>query len=125
MPTSAMTPMIRVLPVANEAMSLVKLPGGVADLEHSEIRHDDGQRDPLSVRETDLLRYLATNADRAVSRDEILEQVWHLNPKRLITRTIDMHIANLRGKLHEDPGNPKVLFTVRGKGYMFAAQGRC
>ena len=32
-----------------------------------------------------------------------------------------MPIANLRGKLHDDPGNPKVLFTVRGQGYMFAS----
>jgi len=108
---------------ANVRMSLVRLPCGVADLERSEIRHDDGNRDGLSGREADLLRYLAANPDRAVSRDEILQQVWHLDPRRLITRTIDMHIANLRDKLHDDPGNPKVLFTVRGEGYMFT--GKC
>ncbi len=105
-------------------MSLVKLPFGVADLERSEIRHDDGNRDELSGREADLLRYLAANPGRPVSRDEILQQVWHLDPRRLITRTIDMHIANLRDKLHDDPGNPKVLFTVRGEGYMFTGK-RC
>ena len=85
---------------ATDRMSLVQLPGGVADLERSEIRHDDGNRDELSGREADLLRYLAANPDRPVSRDEILQQVWHLDPRRLITRTIDMHIANLRDKLH-------------------------
>jgi DNA-binding response OmpR family regulator len=109
---------------ATDRMSLVQLPGGVADLERSEIRHDDGNRDELSGREADLLRYLAANPDRPVSRDEILQQVWHLDPRRLITRTIDMHIANLRDKLHDDPGNPKVLFTVRGEGYMFTGK-RC
>ena len=109
---------------ASGSAILVKLPGGVADLERSEIRHDDGNRDELSGREADLLRYLAANPDRAVSRDEILQHVWHLDPRRLITRTIDMHIANLRGKLHDDPGNPKVLFTVRGQGYMFTGK-RC
>jgi len=103
-----------------ELSKTVRLPTGVADLSHSEIRHDNGQRDELSVRETELLGYLAANPDRPVSRDEILQRVWHLDPRRLITRTIDMHIANIRGKLREDPGNPKVLFTVRGKGYMFA-----
>ena len=124
MTTSTMPPMIRVLPVERESIGLVRLPDGVIDLEHSEIRHDDGQRDPLSVRESELLRYLTANADRPVSRDEILEQVWHLNPLRLITRTIDMHVANLRGKLHDNSGPPKVLRTIRGKGYMFVTQRR-
>jgi DNA-binding response OmpR family regulator len=75
----------------------------------------------LSVREGELLCYLAANADRPVSRDEILQQVWRLNPHRLVTRTIDMHIANLRHKLRDDPAHPKVLLTVRGCGYKFAA----
>ena len=51
-------------------------------------------------------------------RDEILRRVWRLEPRRLETRTIDMHIANLREKLSDDPNNPKVIMTVRGKGYM-------
>ena len=38
------------------------------------------------------------------------------------TRTIDMHIANLREKLRDDSDDPKVLLTVRGKGYMIAAK---
>ena len=116
--------LVEVEAATTDRMSLVKLPCGVADLERSEIRHDDGNRDELSGREADLLRYLAANPDRPVSRDEILQHVWHLDPRRLITRTIDMHIANLRDKLHDDPGNPKVLFTVRGEGYMFTGK-RC
>ena len=47
-------------------------------------------------------------------------RVWRLNPKRMETRTIDMHIANLREKLRDNGDTPKVLLTVRGKGYMFA-----
>ena len=109
----------RAVPSAIERMNVVELPGGVADLDRSEIRLNDGQTEGLSGREAELLRYLAANPGRPVSRDEILQQVWHLDPRRLITRTIDMHIANLRGKLHDDPGNPKVLLTVRGQGYMF------
>lgn len=114
----------QIAPAVNVHMNVVQLPCGVADFERSEVRLDDGQTEELSERETELLRYLAANQGRPVSRDEILQHVWHLDPRRLITRTIDMHIANLRGKLHEEPGNPKVLFTVRGQGYMFARQ-RC
>jgi DNA-binding response OmpR family regulator len=76
----------------------------------------------LSEREVELLRYLATNPGRAISRDEILLRVWRLDPKRMATRTIDMHIANLREKLRDDAENPRVLLTVRGKGYMIASR---
>ena len=54
------------------------------------------RRIELSEREVELLRYLVVNAGRAISRDEILTRVWRLNPARIETRTIDMHIANLR-----------------------------
>jgi len=98
----------------------VALPDGVADLARCEVRFDDGQRSELSEREVELLRYLAAHSGRAISRDEILTRVWRLDPKRLETRTIDMHVAHLREKLRDDPSAPKVLLTVRGKGYMFA-----
>jgi DNA-binding response OmpR family regulator len=95
--------------------------GGVVDLARCEIRYENGERSELSEREVELLRYLASNAGRAISRDEILMRVWRLNPKRMETRTIDMHIANLRDKLKDNSGEPQVLLTVRGKGYMFRA----
>ena len=98
----------------------IPLPHGVADLARREVRFKNGQRDDLSEREVELLRYLAVNAGRAISRDEILQRVWRLDPKRLETRTIDMHIAHLREKLRDDPENPQVVLTVRGKGYMVA-----
>ncbi|MCI0747691.1 MAG: response regulator transcription factor [Verrucomicrobia subdivision 3 bacterium] len=99
----------------------VRFGGGVADFGRCEIRYSDGERCDLSEREVELLRYLAANAGRAISREEILLRVWRLNPKRMETRTIDMHIANLRDKLRDDSAAPKVLLTVRGKGYMLAA----
>jgi DNA-binding response OmpR family regulator len=71
----------------------------------------------------ELLRYLAQNAGRAVSRDEILARVWRLDPSGITTRTIDMHIARLREKLRDDTAKPSVVLTVRGKGYMFAQPG--
>ena len=62
-------------------------------------------------------------AGRAMSREELLENVWRISPRGLPTRTIDMHVARLREKLRDDPAEPRVLLTVRGKGYMFAAGG--
>ena len=98
----------------------VALPGGVADLARCEVRFEDGQRMELSEREIELLRYLAVNTGRAIARDELLANVWRISPKGVSTRTIDMHIARLREKLRDNAGEPKVLLTVRGKGYMFA-----
>ena len=102
-------------------VSRVRFDGGTIDLARCEIRYGDGERSELSEREVELIRYLASNSGRVISRDELLLRVWRLNPKRLETRTIDMHIANLREKLRDNSGAPKVLLTVRGKGYMFAA----
>jgi DNA-binding response OmpR family regulator len=113
---------LRRSPERPNGVAKVKLPNGFADLERSEIRHNNGQRQELSEREVELLRYLAANSGRAISRDEILLRVWRLDPRRMVTRTIDMHIANLRDKLRDDPEHPQILLTVRGKGYMFAAQ---
>jgi len=98
----------------------VKFPGGTADLQRRELRFDKGDRCELSDREMELLRYLAINGGRAVSRDEILSRVWGMDPAGVATRTIDMHVARLREKLRDDAHEPKVLLTVRGKGYMFA-----
>ena len=111
---------LRRSPERPKSVSKIPLPDGMADLERCEVRFHDGQRSELSEREVELLGYLAGHAGRAISRDEILQRVWRLDPKRLETRTIDMHIANLREKLHDDPAEPRVLLTVRGKGYMFA-----
>jgi len=105
-----------------EVLAVVEIPGGVADLERREIRFEDGGRETLSERENTLLRFLAFNAGRAVSRDELLSKLWRLNSRYTTTRAIDMHVVRLRSKLRDDPESPCVLFTVRGKGYMFAAR---
>jgi DNA-binding response OmpR family regulator len=97
----------------------VEFPKGCADLARCEIRYKDGERVELSERERDLLRYLASNTGRAIARDELLLRIWRIEPGRVETRTIDMHIARLREKLRDDPENPEVILTVRGKGYMF------
>ncbi len=94
----------------------------LADLARAEVRFADGTRTELSEKEVELLRYLAANSGRAVSRDELLLRVWQISPRGLPTRTIDMHVTRLREKLRDDPAEPRVILTVRGKGYMFATQ---
>ncbi len=102
----------------------MELPGGLADLERREVRFDDGGRSDLSEREHQLLLYLASHPERAISREEILTRVWGLDPAGITTRTIDMHVARLREKLRDDPERPRVILTVRGRGYMLRAGGR-
>jgi DNA-binding response OmpR family regulator len=95
---------------------------GTVDLERSEMRFADGGRQALTAREVEILRYLACNAGRAISREELLARVWRINPRAVVeTRTIDMHIARLRKKLHDDPAGARVIVTVKGRGYMLAA----
>jgi len=94
------------------------IPGGQIDLARCEVQFDDGHREELSEREVELLRYLAANPGRAIAREEILANVWRINPKGLTTRTVDMHIARLREKLRDSPAEAAILLTVRGKGYM-------
>ena len=93
---------------------------GTIDFARREIRYMDATRVELSEKEAEVLRYLVTNAGRAIARDELLSNVWRISPKGVSTRTIDMHIARLREKLRDDSAEPRVLLTVRGKGYMFA-----
>jgi DNA-binding response OmpR family regulator len=95
----------------------IAIPGGLVDMERREVRFDDGRRAEISEREAELLRYLARNTGRAISREEILSNVWRIDPKGVVTRTIDMHIARLREKLGDASGEPSVIVTVRGKGY--------
>jgi DNA-binding response OmpR family regulator len=98
----------------------IAIPGGDADFERRELRFRDGARVELSERETELLAYLAAHRGRAISRDELLANVWRLAPHGISTRTIDMHIVRLREKLRDSTDSPRVLLTVRGRGYMFA-----
>ena len=72
----------------------------------------------LTLMEGDLLRYLIQNSGRAVSRKEILEQVWHLH-EDTDTRAIDNFIVRLRRYMEDDPARPIHLQTIRGIGYRF------
>lgn len=96
----------------------VTITGRTIDFERREVRLPDGGRAELSEKEAAILQYLAANPGRAIARSELLARVWGLNPRGLQTRTVDMHIARLREMLQDDPAEPRVILTVRSKGYM-------
>jgi DNA-binding response OmpR family regulator len=73
----------------------------------------------LSAREFDLLSILMKNAGRALSREELLTQVWG-DDWIGDPRTLDVHVRWLRLKIEEDPASPQYIQTVRGFGYRFA-----
>lgn len=74
-------------------------------------------------REIDILQYLRANAERPVSRAELLTRVWGYDRTADIeTRTVDIHIAKLRRKIEPDAKEPKNLITVRGAGYRLLAE---
>jgi DNA-binding response OmpR family regulator len=75
----------------------------------------------LTVMEADLLRYLVRKAGLAVSRKEILKEVWNL-PGDMDTRAIDNFIVRLRRYIEDEPAKPRHLLTVRGVGYRFVAE---
>ena len=83
------------------------------------MRFSRGDRAELSEREAELIGYLAANSGRAIAREELLANVWRISPRGVTTRTIDMHVTRLREKLRDATAEPKILLTVRGRGYMF------
>ena len=73
----------------------------------------------LSAREYKLLRYFVEHRGAALSRDELLNEVWGYNAMPS-TRTVDVHVAWLRQKIEDNPRHPAHILTVHGLGYKFA-----
>ncbi len=72
----------------------------------------------LSALEFDIIVYLAKNAGRVVSRNELLEKVWGYAADTYDT-TVTTNLSRIRMKLERDPENPRYVQTVRGVGYRF------
>jgi two-component system alkaline phosphatase synthesis response regulator PhoP len=79
-----------------------------------------GQLLDLSAREFKLLRYFVEHRGAALTRDELLNEVWGYNAMPS-TRTVDVHVAWLRQKLEDNPRHPQFIITVHGLGYKFVA----
>ena len=78
----------------------------------------DGQALDLSAREFKLLKYFVEHRGAALTRDELLNEVWGYNAMPS-TRTVDVHVAWLRQKLEDNPRHPQYILTVHGLGYKF------
>ena len=77
-----------------------------------------GERLRLTAKEFDLLFFLASNAPRVFSRDQLMSRVWGYEAA-LDTGTVTVHVRRLREKIEADPSKPKRLETVWGVGYRF------
>jgi DNA-binding response OmpR family regulator len=73
----------------------------------------------MTRKEFATLRFLAARAGEAVTRDELLNEVWGYDALP-ISRTVDNHIAGLRAKLEDDPARPVHILTVHRVGYKFS-----
>jgi DNA-binding response OmpR family regulator len=80
----------------------------------------DGELLRLTAREFDLLWFLASNANRVFSRDQLMDRVWGYSAA-LDTGTVTVHVRRLREKLEEDASQPRLLETVWGVGYRLRA----
>jgi DNA-binding response OmpR family regulator len=77
-----------------------------------------GQPLKLTLKEFDLLWFLASNPRRVFSRDQLMESVWGYTSS-LDTGTVTVHVRRLREKVEDDPSRPRHLETVWGAGYRF------
>jgi two-component system OmpR family response regulator len=104
---------------SDRVKSVIKFAGWRLDLGRRQLTAPGGEKIELTSFEFQLLSVLAQKPGRLLSRDQILELVAsrHWNPS---DRSIDVHVAKLRRKLHDDPRRPGLIKTVRGIGYMFA-----
>jgi len=78
----------------------------------------NGQPITLTSHEFKLLKFFTDNAERVLSREELLNEVWGYNCYPT-TRTVDNQMLKLRQKLEPDPANPRHLLTIYGAGYKF------
>jgi two-component system response regulator RegX3 len=98
----------------------------VATVEAGPVRMDierhvvtvDGQPVAMPLKEFELLELLLRNAGRVLTRMQLIDRVWGSDYVG-DTKTLDVHVKRLRGKIEPDPAGPRHLVTVRGLGYKF------
>jgi DNA-binding response OmpR family regulator len=80
--------------------------------------HLNGKPIPVSAKEFDLLTHLARHPNKAFHLDDLYKIIWGADSVG-DTRTLMVHVSNLRKKIEPDPANPEFIITVRGVGYKF------
>ncbi len=98
-------------------VQVVSFDGISVDFRKMEVKLD-GNPVILTAQEFKTFQFLVQNADRVISRDELLNEVWGYQ-NYPSTRTVDNHILKLRQKLERDPSSPVHFRTVHGMGYKF------
>ena len=78
-----------------------------------------GRRIDLTLREYEVLKFLAAEPGQVVSREVLLEKVWGYEYYGDI-RTVDVTVRRIREKIEEDTSDPKILMTKRSVGYYLA-----
>jgi two-component system, OmpR family, response regulator RegX3 len=81
-----------------------------------------GDQVQLPLKEFELLEVLLRNADRVLTRMQLIDRVWGVDYVG-DTKTLDVHVKRLRAKIEEDPATPRHIVTVRGLGYKFESAG--
>jgi DNA-binding response OmpR family regulator len=87
------------------------------DLNDGKVLKPNQKEEELSTREVEIIEFFLSNANRPISRDDLLEKVWRYEYSTN-TRTVDVHISKLRAKIEKNPDDPKFLVTLHGVGYM-------
>ena len=96
---------------------VVEAHGVRMDIERHEVSVD-GRTVRLALKEFELLEMLLRNAGRVMTRGQLIDRIWGADYVG-DTKTLDVHVKRLRTKIEADPGQPKMLLTVRGLGYKF------
>lgn len=91
------------------------------DLSSRSLTRPDGAAVPLTTGEFDLLATFVRNPNRALSRDQLMELMHHREAGPF-DRAIDVQVGRLRRKIERDPGEPELIKSVRGVGYLFTAR---
>lgn len=99
---------------------LLELPGLTLDF-YAQSVHMGSEAIFLSKKEFSLLSYMAQNANRVVSADALFQLIWGAESIE-DTRTVAVHISNLRKKIEADPADPERIVTIRGAGYMLVTR---
>lgn len=107
--------------VVSERASVYRFGNVEVDVERRLVTKD-GHHVELTAKEFDLLQFFIQNAERVLSRDQLLDRVWAMHYEGT-PRTVDNFIAQLRAKLEDVPERPRHFLTVRGVGYRFTQVG--
>ena len=95
--------------------STIRVGSLVLDLEKYEV-HIDGKVINLTLREFEVLKFLAQQPGQVITREALLERVWGYEYYGDI-RTVDVTVRRIRERIEKDTSNPQILITKRGVGY--------